>query len=133
MRIWRPGRESLQFRKGGRTRRSIVGDHGRMTPDEARSAAKKLLGGVELPLQLVDRDVFVGAGGFAKEPHPLLQVGDLGVAVLDLPSSPLVSVEGPLHGEAPGVARTCPGRGRRERPRRATGSALEDSVRRRGR
>ncbi len=37
----------IQFRKGGRTRRSIVGDHGRMTPDEARSAAKKLLGGVE--------------------------------------------------------------------------------------
>src|ERR1700723_3194480 len=37
----------IQFRKSGRSRRAIVGDHGRMTPDEARSAAKKLLGGVE--------------------------------------------------------------------------------------
>ena len=37
----------IQFRKDGRTRRSIVGNHGRMTPDEARSSAKKLLGGVE--------------------------------------------------------------------------------------
>jgi len=37
----------IQFRRAGRTRRSVVGDHGRLTPDEARSAAKKLLGGVE--------------------------------------------------------------------------------------
>jgi len=37
----------IQFRKAGRSRRSAIGDHGRLTPDEARSAAKKLLGGVE--------------------------------------------------------------------------------------
>jgi integrase len=37
----------IQFRKAGRSRRSAIGDHGRLTPDEARSAAKRLLGGVE--------------------------------------------------------------------------------------
>jgi integrase len=36
-----------QFRLAGRSRRSVVGDHGRLTPDEARSAAKRLLGAVE--------------------------------------------------------------------------------------
>jgi hypothetical protein len=37
----------VQYRKAGRTRRSTIGNHGRLTPDEARSEAKKLLGNVE--------------------------------------------------------------------------------------
>ena len=37
----------VQFRQNGRSRRMAVADHGRMTPDEARSQAKKLLGAVE--------------------------------------------------------------------------------------
>ena len=36
-----------QFRKDGRSRRIAIGDHGRLTPEEARSEAKKLLGAVE--------------------------------------------------------------------------------------
>jgi integrase len=36
-----------QFRHAGRSRRSVLGDHGRLTPDEARSAAKRLLGAAE--------------------------------------------------------------------------------------
>jgi integrase len=36
-----------QFRKDGRSRRVSIGDHGRLTPDEARSQAKQLLGAVE--------------------------------------------------------------------------------------
>ena len=36
-----------QFRKGGRSRRVAIGDHGRLTPDEARSQAKAILGSVE--------------------------------------------------------------------------------------
>jgi integrase len=36
-----------QYRQHGRTRRATLGEHGRLTPDEARSAAKKLLGAVE--------------------------------------------------------------------------------------
>jgi integrase len=36
-----------QFRKDGRSRRIAIGDHGRLTPDEARSEAKKLLGAIE--------------------------------------------------------------------------------------
>ena len=36
-----------QFRKDGRSRRVALGEHGRLTPDEARSEAKKLLGAVE--------------------------------------------------------------------------------------
>jgi integrase len=36
-----------QYRQAGRSRRSTIGDHGRLTPDEARSEAKKLLGRVE--------------------------------------------------------------------------------------
>ena len=36
-----------QYRQAGRSRRSAIGDHGRLTPEEARSEAKKLLGSVE--------------------------------------------------------------------------------------
>jgi integrase len=36
-----------QYRMDGRSRRISIGDHGRLTPDEARSEAKKLLGAVE--------------------------------------------------------------------------------------
>jgi integrase len=36
-----------QFRMDGRSRRIVIGEHGRLTPDEARSEAKKLLGAVE--------------------------------------------------------------------------------------
>ena len=36
-----------QYRQHGRSRRIALGDHGRLTPDQARSAAKKLLGAVE--------------------------------------------------------------------------------------
>jgi hypothetical protein len=37
----------IQFLKAGRSRPIVIGDHGRPTPDEARSVAKKLMGGVE--------------------------------------------------------------------------------------
>lgn len=36
-----------QYRRHGRSRRIALGDHGRLTPDQARSEAKKLLGLVE--------------------------------------------------------------------------------------
>jgi integrase len=37
----------VQFRKDGRSRRVSIGDHGRLTPEEARSRAKTILGQVE--------------------------------------------------------------------------------------
>lgn len=37
----------IQYRKDGRSRRSRIGEHGRLTPDEARSQAKRHLGRVE--------------------------------------------------------------------------------------
>ena len=36
-----------QYRQNGRSRRTTIGDHGRLTPDEARSQAKTILGAVE--------------------------------------------------------------------------------------
>ena len=43
-----------QFRKDGRSRRVAIGDHGRLTPDEARSQAKTVLGQVEQGSDPVD-------------------------------------------------------------------------------
>ena len=37
----------VQYRQHGRSRRSSIGEHGRLTPEEARSLAKKALGAVE--------------------------------------------------------------------------------------
>jgi integrase len=37
-----------QYRAHGRTRRIALGEHGRLTPDEARTEAKKLLGIIEM-------------------------------------------------------------------------------------
>jgi Arm DNA-binding domain len=34
----------VQYRQAGRSRRATIGEHGRLTPDEERSEAKKLLG-----------------------------------------------------------------------------------------
>ena len=36
-----------QYRQNGRSRRVAIGEHGRLTPDEARSQAKTILGAVE--------------------------------------------------------------------------------------
>jgi hypothetical protein len=36
-----------QYRQNGRSRRSNIGEHGRLTPEQARSEAKKLLGAAE--------------------------------------------------------------------------------------
>jgi integrase len=44
-----------QFRKDGRSRRIAIGDHGRLTPDEARSEAKKLLGAVETGVDPIEQ------------------------------------------------------------------------------
>lgn len=44
-----------QFRKDGRSRRVHIGKHGRLTPDEARGEAKKLLGGVEQGIDVAEQ------------------------------------------------------------------------------
>lgn len=36
-----------QYRKDGRSRRTRIGEHGRLTPEQARSEARKILGAVE--------------------------------------------------------------------------------------
>jgi hypothetical protein len=36
-----------QYRKGGRSRRTRIGEHGRLTPEQARKEARKVLGLVE--------------------------------------------------------------------------------------
>ena len=36
-----------QYRKDGRSRRTRIGDHGRLTPEEARKLARVILGAVE--------------------------------------------------------------------------------------
>jgi integrase len=38
---------SVQYRQAGKSRRATIGEDGRLTPDEARSEARKLLGAVE--------------------------------------------------------------------------------------
>ncbi|MGH7442306.1 MAG: tyrosine-type recombinase/integrase, partial [bacterium] len=37
----------IQYRKSGKSHRMKIGEHGRLTPDQARSEAKKLLGAIE--------------------------------------------------------------------------------------
>ena len=45
----------IQYRQQGRSRRSRIGDHGRLTPEEARSLAKQALGGVEAGEDPIER------------------------------------------------------------------------------
>lgn len=42
-----------QYRRDGRSRRVAIGDHGRLTPGEARSQAKTILGAVEKGVDLI--------------------------------------------------------------------------------
>jgi hypothetical protein len=45
-----------QYRQNGRSRRVAIGAHGRLTPDEARSRAKAILGAVEKPARTRSRN-----------------------------------------------------------------------------
>ncbi len=49
VKAYRSGRKTYvaQFRQHGRSRRVDIGEHGRLTPDQARSQAKKILGDAE--------------------------------------------------------------------------------------
>ena len=44
----------VQYRQHGRSRTHRLGDQGKLTPDEARSLAKKTLGAVELGRDLIE-------------------------------------------------------------------------------
>jgi len=44
-----------QYRQNGRSRRVAIGEHGRLTPDEARSQAKTILGAVETGADPIER------------------------------------------------------------------------------
>jgi integrase len=44
----------VQYRQAGRSRRMKLGEHGRLTPDEARSRAKEVLGDVEKGLDPIE-------------------------------------------------------------------------------
>jgi integrase len=44
----------VQYRQAGRSRRMKLGEHGRLTPDEARSRAKEVLGAVEKGLDPIE-------------------------------------------------------------------------------
>ena len=44
-----------QYRQHGRSRRIVIGDYGRLTPEQARSEAKKLLGAVESGIDPIDQ------------------------------------------------------------------------------
>ncbi|HEX3179833.1 MAG TPA: Arm DNA-binding domain-containing protein, partial [Beijerinckiaceae bacterium] len=44
-----------QYRKNGRSSRIAIGTHGRLTPDEARSEAKKLLGLAERGVDIAEQ------------------------------------------------------------------------------
>lgn len=54
VKAYRSGRKTYvaQFRQHGRSRRVDIGEHGRLTPDEARSQAKRILGDAERGIDL---------------------------------------------------------------------------------
>jgi hypothetical protein len=60
-----------QFRKDGRSRRIAIGDHGRLTPDEARSQAKKLLGAIETGADPIEQRRAEACGRSGRSPTSL--------------------------------------------------------------